>query len=140
MYLVPLNLTEEQRQELEIVYRTNSSRLFVKRCHLILLKGKGRTNRDIASILDMNENTVGSWIKRYESEGIEGLKTRSGQGRKPILDPKKDAKKVRKAVRKERQRLSKAKDKLEKKLNKKFSIKTLQRFLKNLTAATNGYA
>ena len=30
--------------------------------------------------------TVYAWVKRYEENGIKGLETRPGQGRKPIMD------------------------------------------------------
>jgi len=45
---------------------------------------------------------------------------------------------VRAAVVAERQRLSQAKLLLEQQLGKEFSLKTLRRFLKKLSAATNG--
>jgi len=45
--------------------------------------------------------------------------------------------KIFETVKQERQRLSQAKEMLEKELDKNFSIKTLKRFLKSITAATN---
>jgi transposase len=142
MNFTHVHLTEDQRFELENGYRQDSSKskAFGKRCHLILLKNKGRTNKDIADILDMNVVTVGSWIKHYKAEGLEGLKTKAGRGRKRILDPETDTEKIKDAVKDERQRLSKAKTILETELRKQFSLKTLKRFLKELTADTNGYA
>lgn len=65
--------------------------------------------------------------------------TRAGRGRKPILDNSgEEAVKICETVRQERQRLSQAGEILEKELNKSFSLKTLKRFLKSITAATNG--
>ena len=46
---------------------------------------------------------------------------------------------MRKAVVEERQRLSQAKLLLEQQFGKEFSLKTLKRFLKKLSAATNEY-
>ena len=80
---------------------------------------------------------VNNWLKRYESEGIEGLRTKPGRGRKPILDDEKDLSKVKQAVIANRQRLSLAKADLEAKLGKFFSRKTLERYIKNMVAAIN---
>jgi transposase len=85
----------------------------------------------------MNEISVNKWLDRYESEGIEGLTTKPGRGRKQVFDQMQDEAVVRAAVQKERQRLAQAKVILEKELNKRFSLKTLKRFLKSLTADTN---
>ena len=101
---------------------------------MILLKSDNRTSKEVADILGTNQISVNTWLKRYNLDGINGLYTKSGQGRKPILDKKADKEKVKKAVKKERQRLKHAKDDLEQELNKEFSLKTLKRFLKNLTA------
>ena len=127
-------LTEEQKTALEAGYRLGSPRVFSRRCHLVLLKSEGRTSKEVGSIVKMNQITINSWLNRYESEGLDGLKTKGGRGRKPILDLHADGTIVRKAIEKERQRLNQAKQVLEGELHKQFSIKTLKRFLKSLTA------
>lgn len=132
-----IKLNSTQRAALENGYKTGK-RTFSKRCHIILLKSTDRTSKEVAEIVGTNPISVNSWVKRYEQSGIKGLHTKSGQGRKPILDKKQDKEKVKKAVKAERQRLKRAKDELEKSLNKTFSLKTLKRFLKNLSA--NGSA
>jgi transposase len=87
----------------------------------------------------MNPVTVNNWLNRYQAAGIVGLKTKPGRGRKPLLEPVGDLEQVRQAVMQERQRLSQAKLLLEQQLGKEFSLKTLKRFLKKLSVATNGY-
>ncbi len=77
--------------------------------------------------------SVNQWVQRYEKQGIAGLQTKEGQGRKPIFDQVADEALVKAAVQKERQRLKLAKAELEATLNKKFSVRTLKRFLKNLS-------
>ena len=79
---------------------------------------------------------VNRWLWRYRLEGLKGLEIRSGRGRRAILQTK-DTQAVKEAVQKHRQRISQAKVELEKSLGKDFSQKTLERFLKNLTAAIN---
>jgi len=51
---------------------------------IILLK-KGYRLQEIANIMGVNRRTVYNWRKRYEEEGIEGLKTREKPGRKRKL-------------------------------------------------------
>jgi len=104
---------------------------------MILLKGEGRSSQEIAGLLLTNHVSVCNWLNRYKEKGIEGLKTKKGQGRKPILNKETDEWIVKKQVKKERQRLKNAKDELEKELGKEFSLKTLKRFLKNLSADGN---
>jgi len=69
-------------------------------------------------------------MKRFEEEGIQGLKTRPGRGGKPILKAETDLEKVREAVSRNRQRLSLVRAELETVLGKTFSDKTLNRFVK----------
>ena len=80
---------------------------------------------------------VNNWVKRFEDEGVEGLKTRAGRGGKPILQVETDLETVRAAVQKHRQRLSLAKAELEEQLGKQFSEKTLTRFVKKTIVACN---
>jgi transposase len=134
-----LQLNPQQRAELEDGYQNGKSHAFRKRCHLVLLKTQKRTSKEVGAIVGLHEVSVNNWLNRYEKEGINGLKTKPGRGRKPIIDPEKDAEKVRKAVEQERQRLSQAKHLLETELDKEFSLKTLKRFLKKTTVATNAF-
>jgi transposase len=80
---------------------------------------------------------VNNWVKRFEMEGLEGLKTRPGRGGKPILKAETDLETVRQAVSRNRQRLSLIRAELETELGKRFSDKTLNRFVKKTIAATN---
>ena len=132
-----IDLTEAERTALEKGFKSSSSKSFSQRCHMILLKSQGRTSQEIADIFGVTFQPVNSWVKRYLESGIEGLKTRPGQGRKPILDKVQDGEKVKATIKKERQRIKLAKEELENDLGKKFSVLTLKRFLKNLGADTN---
>jgi transposase len=101
-----------------------------------LLKSEGRKSKEIASFLGITEQKVNRWLWRYQQTGIKGLEIRQGRGRPAILQTQ-DTESVKKAVQKHRQRISQAKVELQKSLGKEFSNKTLERFLKNLTAAIN---
>lgn len=129
-----IDLSATERQELEEGYHSGSSSAFRKRCHVILLKSAGRTSADVGSIVGLHQVSVNTWLDRYQSFGIEGLKTKPGRGRKSILDIEKDRSIVEQAVKSDRQRLNQAKILIENQTNKQFSKKTLQRFLKKLSA------
>lgn len=131
-------LTDEQCQALDSGLRSGKSHAFRQRCQLVLLKSEGRSSKEVAAVVKMNPVTVNSWLDRYEAEGIAGLKTKPGRGRKPVPEPERDMEQVRQAVVQERQRLSQAKLLLEQQMGKEFSLKTLKRFLKKLSAATSG--
>ncbi len=133
-----IKLDEKEKDELEKGYREGYSHAFRQRCHLILLKSKGHSSIEVAAVLACCEMAVNNWVKRFEAEGIEGLKTRPGRGGKPILKAETDLETVREAVSRNRQRLSLARAELEMTLGRNFSNKTLNRFVKKTVAATNG--
>lgn len=127
-------LTDEQRQVLEKGYQNGNSHAFRKRCHIVLLKSEKRSSEEVSKILKMSEPSVNTWLNRYESEGIVGLFTKKGRGRKPILNIETDETVVRDAIKVERQRLTETQAIIAQKLNKEFSTKTLKLFLKSLSA------
>ena len=100
------------------------------------VKKRGAKSKEISSFLGITEQKVNRWLWRYKLEGLKGLEIRQGHGRAAILQTK-DTNSIKLAVQKHRQRISQAKVELEKSLGKEFSQKTLERFLKNLTAAIN---
>ncbi len=131
-----IELTKEQRLELENGYKNGKSHSFRQRCQIILLKSEKRTSLEVKDILGGCEMVVNNWLNRYQSEGIKGLETRAGRGRKTILQAV-DVEQVKAAVKENRQRISLTKVELEESLGKEFSMSSLKRFLKKTTAATN---
>lgn len=132
-----LELSEEQRKALKQGHETGKSHAYRQRCQMMLLKSEGRSSEDIGKIVGCCEMAVNNWVKRYETEGMNGLHTKPGRGRKAILDSTTDAAKIREVVQDNRQRLSVAKAELEEALDKQFSQKTLERHLKKVIAAIN---
>lgn len=133
--LKTIELTATQRAALEQGYREGATHAFRVRCQMILLKSTARTSAEIADLLGYGEVVVNHWLQRYEAEGIAGLHTKPGRGRKPILDAEQDFACVKEAVQAHRQKLSVAKAELETALKKAFSQKTLERYIKNLVDA-----
>ncbi len=84
-----IELTAEERRELE--HRAACYTLpfkQVQRARLVLHAAAGQTNREIARRLDMNEEVVGRWRRRFHQEGLEGLEDRARSGR-PRRSPRK---------------------------------------------------
>ncbi len=140
MNLRTINLDYTQREALETGRNQGKNATFRQRCQIILLKSQGRTSKDVGQIVGLSHISINQWLNRYEAEGITGLHTKPGRGRRPILNLQKDAEVVKAAVREERQRLKQAKATLEKQLEKQFSTRTLKRFLKNLAVPGNAFA
>lgn len=136
--IIKIELTDNQRKELENGYRNGKSHSFRTNCQIILLKSEGRISKEIASFLGTSEQKVHRWLWRYKLEGVKGLQIRKGRGRVAILQAA-DSESVKAAVKHHRQGISQAKAVLEKSLQKEFSQKTLERFLKNLTADINQF-
>lgn len=130
-------LTPEQRQELEKGQKNSNSHTFRIRCQVILLKSDGRTSEDVGAITGMCNVSVNSWLKRYKLEGISGLKTKAGRGRKAIIDPNKDTASILEAIKANRQRMQTAKAKWEQESGKSVCGSTFKTFLKSLAEGIN---
>lgn len=135
--LKTIELSATQRAALEQGYREGLTHAFRVRCQMILLKSTARTSAEIADLLGCCEVVVNNWLQRYEAEGLAGLRTKPGRGRKPILDAEQDWGRVKQAVQAQRQKLSVAKAELEAALEKSFSQKTLERYIKNMVDVIN---
>lgn len=132
-----LGLTSEQQSQLEKGFRTGKTHAFRKRCQLVLLKEEGRSSQQVAAIVKMCEMSVNNWLSRYACEGIEGLVTKPGRGRKAKLETATDREPVLAAVKANRQRLLAAKAEFEANGGRKVSRETLRCFLKVLADAIN---
>ena len=126
-----LELTEAQRLELEKGFRLGEKHCFRMRCRTVLLKADGLSAAKAGAQTDMSFVSVNAWVKRYKEEGIEGLKTRAGRGRKPIMDSS-DEEAVRCAIEQDRQCVSKARAAWEQATGKEVSNMTFKRFLSAL--------
>jgi transposase len=131
MKIKTLILTESERSELTLGFRTGTSHCFRMRCHALLLKSEGLSSVRVGEQSEMTAQSVNGWVKRFQSEGIKGLYTRPGQGRKPIMDSS-DEEAVRKAIESDRQSVRSAKEEWQKTSGKEASELTFRRFLSAL--------
>ena len=126
-----LSLTDAERRELEHDFRHGAKRCFRMRCRAVILKCEGLSAAKVGEQTKMDPHAVLSWLHRFETEGIKGLETRPGRGRKPIMDCS-DEEAVRRAIEEDRQSVSKAKTAWEQATGKEASELTFKRFLSAL--------
>ena len=126
-----LSLTDRERRELEQGFRYGEKHCFRMRCRAVLLKADGLSADKAGEQTEMTGISVRSWVRRFEAEGIKGLETRPGRGRKPIMDCS-DEEAVRRAIEEDRQCVSKAKAAWEQATGKEASDMTFKRFLSAL--------
>jgi len=78
--------TEEQIKALDELCRHSKDGRLRQRSHIILLAAaQGMMAPQIGSIVRLNEESVRRWLKRYEAEGIEGLKDDPRPGVAPTV-------------------------------------------------------
>ena len=75
-----LELTEVERLALEKGFRLGEKHCFRMRCRAVLLKADGLSSAAAGVQTEMSQVSVNAWVKRFKSEGIDGLNTRSGRG------------------------------------------------------------
>ena len=83
--MIPLHVSDKQRQELEQVSRQAVGRVAL-RAQMVLLSARGYTVPQIAAIHDCGPDVVRLWLHRYEQAGVAGLDEAPRSGRPPT-DP-----------------------------------------------------
>ena len=78
----PVSLAPEQANELRRTVRAStSSASSVTRCQIVLLASAGETNQGIADALEIPEQTVSKWRRRFVKLGLAGLQDSRRSGR-----------------------------------------------------------
>lgn len=77
-----IQLSEAQRAELQSLLKTKEqpSRIF-KRVTALLALDQGRTYESVAALVDVSNDTVREWRKRYLANGMAGLQDAARTGR-----------------------------------------------------------
>ena len=74
-------LSPAQVEELDTCYRTTKDARRRTRSQMILLAAEQKMSAPrIAALVRETDQTVRNWLKRYEAEGIEGLKSKPQPG------------------------------------------------------------
>ena len=115
----------EHIEALEQLYRKSKDGRLRLRAQIILLAAEQRmVAPQIATIVRLNEESVRKWLKRYQAEGVEGLKDNPRPGMEPTVTEEYRTKLVN-AVRRRRRSLGLP-----------FSMWTLQRLADYLAEET----
>ena len=126
-YVQPL--TESQRQTLENIRKYDPSPRARTRAHSILLSSRRVTIKEIVRIYQVDRDTIASWIKKWEHDGIESLydKPRCGRPSKLTLEEKELAQHY---MKEEPRCLKQVAERLSQKTAKRLSISSLKRLAK----------
>lgn len=129
-------ITDLEKENLKEIKKHHPKYRERERAMGILLSYKGYSPKEIGDIFDVSERVVYKWIDNFNENGIIGLLTQKGQGRKSILT-KEDEVRVKELVAQYPFQLSTVcsellKDGIE------VSKKTLKSFLKSLDIPIKG--
>lgn len=105
---------------------------FRRCCQALLWSHKGWSAKEIATALDLCQQTVGNWLTAWQAEGIVGIMRSKGQGRKPILSltNKAHQQHLKQAVVAHYQDVERIKIDLQTAIGQPMSRDTVKRFLK----------
>jgi hypothetical protein len=85
-----LDLTDKQRAEL-LDLRDHADQPYLRERAAALLKiADGNSARQVAArglLRKRWHRTLAIWVEQYRQSGVEGLKIKSGRGRKPAFSP-----------------------------------------------------
>jgi transposase len=82
-----VRLNRKPRKRLEILVRRRSPQHWmVQRAQIVLLSADGLEVHEIGARLSVDRQVVRRWVKRYLSEGFDGLRDRARSGRPPEIE------------------------------------------------------
>ena len=124
-----LELSEDEKRELEETLKEKMSGRYFKRLMCIKLFCQGYVPLQISQMLEVHYNSVYSWIKTYEKEGLKGLLDKPKSGRPKSLSEEQE-KKVKEWAKKWPRQLRKVLKKILEVYGIKVSLDTVKRILK----------
>src|ERR671938_1375417 len=77
--MICLVLSPEEKAQVEQARRTRPQ--IAERCHYVLLNAEGWSVPHIAQRLDRNEHTIRTWLRAYQTAGLQGLHNTPQPGR-----------------------------------------------------------
>ena len=84
-----VELNEEQRRQLQAWTKNPPRQHLRRKAWAILLSAAGQPAYQVASDrrVHAHRTSVSAWIENFNAQGLEGLKQKPGQGRKPAFSP-----------------------------------------------------
>jgi len=84
-----VSLSPEERNALEYRLRCTTTPLGpARRCRAILAVADGLSFVAAARQAGLTEKHLRKWVQRFLAQRLDGLKDRSGRGRKPVFSPR----------------------------------------------------
>lgn len=80
----------DSEQQLQQLFDRERRADRAKRLRTVLLAKQGFTAPEIATCTGFSRRMVQKWVERYNAEGLTGLETKRGRGRKPPLTPEQE--------------------------------------------------
>lgn len=71
--------------QLQMLFRREPEARVAKRIWIVWQARLGKSEPEITASIGLSRRTVQTWVERYNAEGLAGLQSRPGRGRKPIL-------------------------------------------------------
>lgn len=136
-FITPLSKVEEET--LREAYCNHPNINVRERAQALLLNNRGYLVARLCEIFEVRHETAGSWLKKWEKNGLRGLYDLPRKGRPPIFS-KEEKREFIKNVDKNPHQRKKAALKLQKKTGKTAHADTFKRILKKQTTAGNGVA
>lgn len=81
---------KSQMKEIKKLMKSTDNKRMYERYLAVFHHLKGETNRAIAKIIQRTEQTVGTYIKKYRNEGLEGLEMNHSPGAPKKLTDKQE--------------------------------------------------
>ena len=84
-----IELTKQEQEKLESWVKNPPRTYLRERARAILKVSQGKTIQAKTEELRVrvHRNAVSEWVKRFLSEGLEGLRIKRGRGRKAVFSP-----------------------------------------------------
>ena len=73
-------LSQEAHAALDKAYRLGSYHRFRMRCKAVMMKADKVSMPEIRKVVVYGRLAVYDWFKRYEKEGLDGLREKGGRG------------------------------------------------------------
>lgn len=82
-----ISFSEQDRETIKLRYKTETNRFIKPRLHFLILKDQGFSQKLIAQMLIVTQETISSWLKTYLEKGLDELCKLHFKGSSPKLSP-----------------------------------------------------
>jgi predicted transcriptional regulator len=117
-------LSEEDKQQLRLIYETHSVFRCRQRAHAILLSNDHYTIAELQDIFQVDRDTISLWLDRFAAFGLAGLEDLPRSGR-PLIYTDEEINKFKDLIDEEPPQITQAQVKLQQNTGKNSCTETL---------------